>query len=488
MGSMTEFLSSSTLFGSNAPFIEELYERYLADPTSVDGEWRGYFDELRGGAADVAHAPVIASFIELAKNKKIAGAMVDSTTMHKQVLVLRLISKFRTLGMYHADLDPLKRIEPPYIADLDLKTYGFAETDLGLEFDVGSLKAGPTRMRLRDIIAALKDTYTRTFAVEYMYISDTATKRFVQQRIEPIRSRPNYTPEQRRHILERLTAAETLERYLHTRYVGQKRFSGEGGESLIPMLDTVIENAGAQGTKEIVIGMAHRGRLNVLVNTLGKIPADLFSEFEGKHAHELQSGDVKYHQGFSSDIQTPGGPVHLTLAFNPSHLEIVNPVVEGSVRARQHRHGDRTGDVVLPLLIHGDAAFAGQGVVMETLALSQTRGYKTGGTVHLVVNNQIGFTTSDTRDARSSLYCTDIAKMIEAPVFHVNGDDPEACVMATQLALDYRQEFNKDVVVDIVCFRKRGHNEQDTPALTQPLMYKKIAQHPGTRKLYGDKL
>src|SRR5216110_2593105 len=488
MGSMTEFLSSSTLFGSNAPFIEELYERYLADPTSVDGEWRGYFDELRGGAADVAHAPVIASFIELAKNKKIAGAMVDSTTMHKQVLVLRLISKFRTLGMYHADLDPLKRIEPPYIADLDLKTYGFAETDLGLEFDVGSLRTGPSRMRLRDIIAALKDTYTRTFAVEYMYISDTATKRFVQQRIEPIRSRPNYTPEQRRHILERLTAAETLERYLHTKYVGQKRFSGEGGDSLIPMLDLLVQKAGVQGVGEIVMGMAHRGRLNVLVNTLGKMPADLFSEFEGKGTQTLIAGDVKYHQGFSSDVSTAGGPVHLSLAFNPSHLEIVNPVVEGSVKARLDRRADKEGDSVLPILVHGDAAFAGQGVVMETLALAQTRGYYTGGTVHVVINNQIGFTTSDPRDTRSTLYCTDVVKMIEAPVLHVNGDDPEAVVLCTQLALDYRQEFNKDVVVDIVCFRKLGHNEQDTPALTQPLMYKKIGQHPGTRKLYADKL
>jgi 2-oxoglutarate dehydrogenase E1 component len=294
--------------------------------------------------------------------------------------------------------------------------------------------------------------------------------------------------EQKRWNLARLTASETLERYLHTPSVGQKRFSGEGGESMIPMLDTIIENAGTAGAKEVVIGMAHRGRLNVLVNNLGKIPADLFSEFEGKHSHELSSGDVKYHQGFSSDIKTAGGTVHLTLAFNPSHLEIVNPVVEGSVRARQHRRGDRTGDQVLPVLIHGDAAFAGQGVVMETLALSQTRGYRTGGTVHLVVNNQIGFTTSDTRDARSSLYATDLAKMVEAPVFHVNGDDPEACVMVSAIALDYRNRFHRDVVVDLVCFRRLGHNEQDEPFVTQPLMYKKIAQHPGTRKLYADKL
>jgi len=488
MGSMTDFLSSSTLFGSNAPFIEELYEKYLGDPASVPAEWRGYFDELRGGASDVSHAPVIASFVELAKNKKVAGAMVDSTTMHKQVLVLRLISKFRTLGMYHADLDPLGRVEPPYIADLDLRTYGFSEEDLETVFDVGSFKAGPARMRLREIIEALKETYTRTFGAEYMYISDTATKRFVQQRLEPIRSRPRYSTEQRRHILERLTAAETLERYLHTKYVGQKRFSLEGGDSLIPMLDLLIQKAGAFGVGEIVLGMAHRGRLNVLVNTLGKMPAELFTEFEGKAAQDLPAGDVKYHQGFSSDVSTPGSPVHLTLAFNPSHLEIVNPVVEGSVRARQHRRKDVAGDQVLPVLIHGDAAIAGQGVVQECLNMAETRGYYTGGTVHIVINNQIGFTTSDPRDTRGTIYCTDIAKMIESPVFHVNGDDPEACLLAVELAMDYRQQFHKDVFIDLVCFRKLGHNEADEPMVTQPLMYKKIGQHPGTRKLYADKL
>jgi len=488
MGSMTEFLDSSTLFGSNAPFIEELYDLYLVNPESVSPEWRAYFDELRGGADDVAHAPVIASFVELAKSRKVAGAMVDSTTMHKQVLVLRLISKYRTLGVFIANLDPLQRQDPPYIPDLDLRAYQFTDGDMETEFDVGSLKTGPPRMRLKDIIKALAETYVGTFGVEYMYISDTATKRFVQQRLEPIRSRPNYTPEQRRHILERLTAAETLERYLHTKYVGQKRFSGEGGDSLIPMLDLLVQKAGTQGVGEIVLGMAHRGRLNVLVNTLGKMPADLFSEFEGKSAQDLPAGDVKYHQGFSSDVSTPGGPVHLTLAFNPSHLEIVNPVVEGSVRARQHRRKDAEGDQVLPVLIHGDAAIAGQGVVQECLNMAQTRGYYTGGTVHIVINNQIGFTTSDPRDTRGTIYCTDVAKMIETPIFHVNGDDPEACLLAIELAMDYRRQFHKDVFIDLVCFRRLGHNEADEPMVTQPLMYKKINAHPGTRKLYADKL
>jgi 2-oxoglutarate dehydrogenase E1 component len=485
---MQEFESTSTLYGSNAPFIEELYESYLADPSNVSPEWRSYFDEIRGEAQDVAHGAVVESFRELARNRRIAGAMVDETTMHKQVLVLRLISKYRTLGLFHANLDPLARQEPAYIPDLDLRTYGFTESDLDTLFDVGSFKAGPARIRLRDIIAALEETYTRTFGAEYMYISDTVTKRFVQERLEPIRSRPSFSPEERRHILERLTAAETLERYLHTKYVGQKRFSGEGGESMIPMLDLLIQRAGAAGVQEIVLGMAHRGRLNVLVNTLGKMPSDLFSEFEGKVAQDLPAGDVKYHQGFSSDVSTPGGPVHVTLAFNPSHLEIVNPVVEGSVRARQHRRHDARGDQVLPVLLHGDAAIAGQGVVQECLNMAQTRGYYTGGTIHIVINNQIGFTTSDPRDVRGTLYATDVAKMIEAPIFHVNGDDPEACLLATEIALDYRQRFHKDVFVDLVCFRRLGHNEADEPMITQPLMYKKINQHPGARKLYADRL
>ena len=488
MGIMKEWESSSSLFGANAPFIEELYETWLARPDAVPAEWAGYFAELKGDAEDVPHAPVVASFVELGKSRRVQGAMVDATTMAKQVLVLRLISKFRTLGFYHADLDPLKRHEPPYIPDLDLRTYGFSEADLDTEFDVGSLRAGPARMRLRDIVAMLRETYTRTLGLEYMYISDSATRRWLQQRVEPTRARPTFTPAERRHVLERLTAAETLERYLHTKYVGQKRFSGEGGDTMIPMLDHLIQRAGAAGVQEIVMGMAHRGRLNVLVNTLGKMPADLFSEFEGKVAQDLPAGDVKYHQGFSSDVATPGGPVHVTLAFNPSHLEIVNPVVEGSVRARQHRRGDRMGEQVLPVVIHGDAAIAGQGVNQECLNMAQTRGYYTGGTVHIVVNNQIGFTTSDPRDTRGTLYCTDIAKMADAPILHVNGDDPETCLLAIDIALEYRQKFHKDVFIDLVCFRRYGHNEADEPMVTQPLMYKKIHAHPGTRRLYADRL
>ena len=495
-GAMKDFQGTSNLYGANAPYVEELYERYLADPASVDGGWRALFDgwQKGGNGRDVAHTPVIEAFQRLARSPQ-AAACPEAALDQKQLKVLQYIRAHRVLGSRYSQLDPLKRLERTPVPELELDFYGLSEADMDREFWPGSWQGSkaPSEgssapMKLRDIVQAVKKTYCGTIGLEYMYISSTEQKRWIQKKFEGSLSTPQFDAARKRQILERITASETLERYLHTRYVGQKRFSGEGGESMIPMLDTIIENAGAHGAKEVVIGMAHRGRLNVLVNNLGKIPAELFSEFEGKHAHELSSGDVKYHQGFSSDIQTAGGAVHLTLAFNPSHLEIVNPVVEGSVRARQHRRGDHTGDQVLPLLIHGDAAFAGQGVVMETLALSQTRGYKTGGTVHIVVNNQIGFTTSDTRDARSSLYCTDLAKMIEAPVFHVNGDDPEACVFVSAIAEEYRRRYRRDVVIDLVCFRRLGHNEQDEPFVTQPLMYKKIAQHPGTRKLYADRL
>ncbi len=493
---MKEFEASSNLYGSNAPYVEELYESYLSDPDSVDASWRGVFDAWQkdSGRKDVPHSPVIAAFEGLARSGP-AASLATAAADEKQLKILQYIRAHRVMGSRYSQLDPLKRLERTPVPELELSYYGLTDADMEREFSPGSWQGSKVSssgqqapMKLRDIVAAVKRTYCGTIGIEYMYISNTAEKRWIQKKFEGSLSTPAFSTGQKRWILERISASETLERYLHTRYVGQKRFSGEGGESMIPMLDTVIENAGQHGAKEVVIGMAHRGRLNVLVNTLGKIPAELFSEFEGKHSDDLSSGDVKYHQGFSSDIKTGGGAVHLTLAFNPSHLEIVNPVVEGSVRARQHRRGDHTGDQVLPLLIHGDAAFAGQGVVMETMALSQTRGYRTGGTVHIVVNNQIGFTTSDTRDVRSSLYCTDIAKMIEAPVFHVNGDDPEAAVFVSAIAEEYRRTFRKDVIVDLVCFRRLGHNEQDEPFVTQPLMYKKIAQHPGTRKLYADKL
>jgi 2-oxoglutarate dehydrogenase E1 component len=494
---MQQLSANSYLSGGNAPYVEELYEAYLNNPGSVSDNWRAYFDALQHVPAvdgsqkpDVEHASVIASFAERAKHGPIrtVSASADADMGRKRVAVVQLTAAYRYLGSQWANLDPLLRQERPEIPELDPNFYGFSDADLDIVFNISNTYFGVETASLRDLINSLRDTYCRSIGAEFMYVSDPSEKRWIQQKLESIRSTPSFTAEKKKHILDRLTAAEGLERYLHTKYVGQKRFSLEGGESFIASIDETIQRAGERGVQEIVIGMAHRGRLNVLVNTLGKMPADLFAEFEGKHAEDLPSGDVKYHQGFSSDITTAGGPVHLSLAFNPSHLEIVNPVVEGSVKARMERRGDKDGAQVLPILVHGDAAFAGQGVVMETLNLAQTRGYGTGGTVHIVINNQIGFTTSDPRDTRSTLYCSDVVKMIEAPVFHVNGDDPEAVVLATQIALDYRLEFKKDVVVDIICYRKLGHNEQDTPALTQPLMYKKIGQHPGTRKLYADKL
>ena len=491
---MQSMYSHSYLFGGNAPFIEELYEQYLADANSVPAEWRDYFDKLAQapGAAerDVPHMPIQESFIQLAK--KPASGPRNTTggeweTMQKQVGVLKLISAYRVLGSRQANLDPLKRMDQATLQELDPHKHGLTDADMAVQFNVGSLVA-PQKLPLSDILSRLKQTYCGNIGLEFMHITKSDEKHWVQKRFEGDLSTPRYDAAKKMRILKQITAAETLERYLHTKYVGQKRFSLEGGESTIAALDHLIHNATAVGVQELIIGMAHRGRLNVLVNTLGKLPRDLFAEFEGKAAQQMASGDVKYHMGFSSDIPTASGPMHVSLAFNPSHLEIVNPVVEGSVRARQDRRKDSERKCAVPVLIHGDSAFGGLGVNQGTFNLSQTRGYGTGGTIHIVINNQVGFTTSDTRDMRSTLYCTDVAKMVEAPIFHVNGDDPEAVCYVMQAALDYRMQFNKDVVIDLVCYRKLGHNEGDDPFLTQPMMYKKIAKHQGVRAMYAERL
>ncbi len=491
------YQGNTYLFGGNAPYVEEMYENYLANPGSVPDSWRDYFDALQNVAAvdgsnakDVPHQPVINAFAERAKAgvTQVVQASTDPEMGRKSTAAQQLIAAYRNVGARWADLDPLKRTARDPIPELEPSFYGFGDADQETIFNTSNTFFGKDSMSLRELMNALRETYCGTMGVEYMYTTNQNQKRWWQQKLEASRSKPQFSADKKKHILDRLTAAEGLERFLHTKYVGQKRFSLEGGESFIAAMDELIQQAGAKGVQEIVIGMAHRGRLNVLVNTLGKMPADLFAEFDHTAPEHLPAGDVKYHQGFSSDVNTPGGAVHLSLAFNPSHLEIVNPVVEGSVRARMDRRNDPTGRQVLAVLVHGDAAFGGQGVNQETLCLAQTRGYTTAGTVHIIINNQIGFTTSDPRDMRSSAFCTDIVKMVEAPVLHVNGDDPEAVVLATQLALEFRMEFRQDVVVDITCFRKLGHNEQDTPALTQPLMYKKIATHPGTRKIYADKL
>ena len=492
---MDEQQGFSYLFGSNAPYIEELYENYLNDPNSVDEHWKQYFSELvlQPGAVDrdVAHRPIQESFANLAKSRTTAAAgAIDEHMLKKQVSVLRLMSAYRIQGSGAANLDPLKRKPSVHVEALDPAYHGLSDADMALKFSVGEGDFANTadKLPLSEIISKLKQTYCGNIGIEYMYIPDSHERRWIRNYFERDLSTPKFSAEAKRDLLQQVTAAETLERYLHTKYVGQKRFSVEGGESAIAGLNYLIQNAGKDGVEEVIIGMAHRGRLNVLVNTLGKLPRDLFAEFEGKAEVKLPSGDVKYHMGFNSDISTPNGPMHVTLAFNPSHLEIVNPVVEGSVRAKQRRRGSDGRAQVLPVLIHGDSAFIGLGVNQATFNMSKTRGYTTGGTIHMVINNQIGFTTSDVRDTRSTTYCTDIAKMVEAPIFHVNGDDPEAVCYVVQAALDYRKEFQKDVVIDVVCYRKLGHNEGDDPSLTQPMMYKAVSKHPGTRAIFADKL
>ncbi len=486
----------SHLYSGNAWFVEELYETYLSKPESIDQEWRDYFDSLQNGASnkDVAHTPIQQAYANATKSRQnnkfsiSTAPAADAVSHQKQTAVLQLINAHRFNGHRQSDLDPLKQYERPNTPELDPAFHGLTEEDMDKTFNTGSLFA-PDEITLREIIHIIKTTYCGHIGAEYMHINETEQKRWIQQRLEEPLATPNYDKEKRIRILDRVIDANALEEYLHTKYVGQKRFSLEGGESLIPLLDEIIQSGGEQHIEEMVIGMAHRGRLNVLVNAIGKKPSQLFDEFEGKTIDSIKgSGDVKYHMGYSSDISTAGGSVHLTVAFNPSHLEIIDPVVEGSVRARQDRRKDYLHNQALPILIHGDAAFAGQGVIMETFNLSQTRGYTTGGTVHIIINNQIGFTTSDPLDSRSSLYCTDVAKMVQAPIFHVNGDDPEAVVFVTKIALDYRMEFNKDVVIDMVCYRKHGHSEADDPMSTQPIMYQHVRNHPGVRKLHTDKL
>ncbi|MDE0285329.1 MAG: 2-oxoglutarate dehydrogenase E1 component, partial [Gammaproteobacteria bacterium] len=467
------------------------------DPASVSVEWRQYFDALQrepaqSDGAGSAKAEEPARAAETTQAPPPEPTIAVNTDNKKQASVLQLINAHRFRGHQQADLDPLKQHERPKVPELDPAYYNFTEEDLTRIFNTGSLFA-PDELTLAEIFYIVKSTYCRTIGAEYMHINETEQKRWIQRRMEESEGHHRFSKEKRKRILERVIAANALEQYLHRKYVGQKRFSLEGGESLIPLLDELVQAGGEAGVREAVIGMAHRGRLNVLINIIGKLPGELFDEFEGssQQADDIEStssGDVKYHLGYSSDIQTPGGPIHLTLSFNPSHLEIIDPVVEGSVRARQDRRNDKSRSQVLPIIIHGDAAFAGQGVVMETFNLSQTRGYSTGGTVHIIVNNQIGFTTSDPLDSRSSLYCTDVAKMVQAPILHVNGDDPDAVVYAAKLALDYRMEFKKDVVIDMVCYRRHGHSEADEPAATQPIMYRKIRQHKNIREIHSDRL
>ena len=490
--------ATSHIAGGNAEYVEALYESYLQDPNGVSPEWRDYFDKLplvqsdASTVHDLPHSVLRERFARISKMRVRTDATVANDAHateyeRKQVRVVQLISAYRQRGHQQASLDPLALARRPAVPDLDLSFHELSDADLDTTFQVGTLYFGRSEATLSQIRDDLQRTYCGTVGAEFMHIVNTEERHWIMNRMEAVRSAPEFTREQRLNILRQLNGAEGLERSLGSKYPGTKRFGLEGGESLIPMLSEAIQRVGGYGAKEICIGMAHRGRLNVLVNILGKNPIELFDEFEGRVAY-IGSGDVKYHQGFSSNMMTPGGEVHLALAFNPSHLEIVSPVVEGSVRARQDRRRDPVGNSVVPIVIHGDASFAGQGVVMETFQMSQTRAYRTGGTLHIVLNNQIGFTTSEPTDARSTEYCTDIAKMVQAPIFHVNGDDPEAVVFVTQLAVDFRNQFQKDVVIDLVCYRRRGHNEADEPSVTQPKMYDTIKSHPTTRDLYARRL
>jgi 2-oxoglutarate dehydrogenase E1 component len=494
MADMKALQSTSMLDGGNIVYLEQQYEDFLRDPNSVSPKWRSYFEQLpivNGQARDIPHSEIRRHFYGITRNsgRRRQAAVPDVSIEHerKQIQVTKLIDAYRARGHQMADIDPLGRMEKLKVREVALHECGLSEADLDTPFQTAALH-GIGTAPLRDILAHLEKCYCSTIGYEYMYIDHTGQKQWLQQRIESYASRPTLSVESRKWLLQRLTAAEGLERYLHSRYVGQKRFSLEGGESLIVIMSSLLQRVAQTSCREVVVGMAHRGRLNVLVNILGKNPAELFSEFEGKTQDHLSSGDVKYHQGFSSDMKTADGYIHLALAFNPSHLEIVSPVVEGSVRSRQDRYGDGKGDTVIPVNIHGDAAFAGQGVVMETFNMADSRGFSTKGTVHLIVNNQIGFTTSNTKDARSTLYASDVAKMISAPIFHVNGDDPEAVMFVSELALDFRNQFHKDVVIDLVCYRRHGHNEADEPSATQPMMYKTIKSLPTTRQIYADRL
>tara|TARA_B100000925_G_scaffold242830_1_gene192369 strand:+ start:161 stop:2974 length:2814 start_codon:yes stop_codon:yes gene_type:complete len=477
----------------SAPYIEALYESFLKDPNSVSDDWKIYFETLPKNSdneTDISHKDVIKKFKNQRRRRTYSSKpSANKSIDEKQIRVIQLIQSYRNRGHQRANLDPLGIRKTSVCEDLDIDFHGLQESDLEKKFNTDTLNINQDEASLEEIINSLKKIYCGTLGIEYNYITNTKERLWFQDRLEPNLGKVYFKKEEKVNLLKRLNSTEGLAKFLATRYPGMKRFGSEGGESLIPLVDSLIQNCSIFGAEQICLGMSHRGRLNLLVNVLGKSPKELFSEFEEDYELEgASTGDVKYHLGFSSNILTPNGEVHVSLNNNPSHLEIVNPVIEGSVRARQERLKDNEKNRVIPILIHGDAAFSGQGVVMETLQMSQTRGYGVGGTIHVIVNNQIGFTTSDVRDARSTLYSTDVAKMIECPILHVNGDDPEMVVFAAKLACEYRYTFKKDIIIDMFCFRRRGHNEADEPSATQPLMYKKIKNHKSVRDQYQDKL
>ena len=497
---------TSYLYGPNGAYIADLYDQYLADPSSVDDSWATLFADLRGDAileevdgpgwgieAKQARANDKANGKGAAKTKGAAASSIDSVSVRAATLdsirALMLIRAYRIRGHLYAELDPLGLHEIEYHPELDYKTYGFDESDLDREIFIDNV-LGMETATLRSIMDAVQATYCGKIGVEFMHIQDPDQKSWIQRRIEEPRNQTDFTDRGKLAILERITASETFEQFLDRRFVGAKRFGLEGGEALVPLLEQIIKRGSQLGLEELVMGMAHRGRLNLLANVFDKPFRNIFSEFQGTPANpeDVQgSGDVKYHLGTSSDREFDGKTVHLSLTPNPSHLEVVNPVVIGRVRAKQRQRKDKERNRVMGILLHGDAAFIGQGLVAETFELSELKGYQTGGTIHVVINNQIGFTTSPT-DARSGPYCSEMAKIIQAPVFHVNGDDPEAVVHVARLATEFRYQFKQDIVIDMYCYRRQGHNEGDEPAFTQPQMYAAIAEHPTTRKVYADRL
>jgi len=478
------FEKNAYLGGGNSDYVDDLYEQYLHDPLSVDASWQTYFKSI-APTGDLSHEQIRQQFAELAKHPfQVVGS--SSEVSGKQEAVDQLIQAYRRYGHFEAKINPIypaQHDEPR----LRLEHYGLSEADLGETFETRGLLETP-KATLKEIIAQLQRDYCGSLGAEYGYITNQKERYWLRDYIEQNLPKMKLDNATKINVLKQLISSETLEKYLDVKYVGQKRYSIEGGDSLIPLLDELAARASEKQVKEIVIGMAHRGRLNVLLNIMGQPSRELFDEFEGKHDVSMTSGDVKYHKGYSRDVKTPNGPIHVSLMFNPSHLEFINPVVMGSIRARQERQAQGDRDYAVPVIIHGDAAFAGQGTVMETLSMSQTRAHMVGGSIHVILNNQVGFTTSNPHDARSSHYCSDLAKMIDAPVFHVNGDDPEMIIKVTQMALDYRCEFHKDAFIDLVCYRRHGHQEVDEPRATQPMMYKIISAHPTTREIYSEKL
>lgn len=489
-----DWLASSPFGGSNQSYVEEIYEQYLADPTSIDESWKVIFDSFptqSTNQVEQPHSQIRDYFRKLAREQQPQSvSVIDPEASAKQVRLLQWINAHRFRGYLEAKLDPIDyyRWRTSNVPELDYKYHGFTDADLDETFTVSRYVYNKETMKLSELNKALKETYLGSIGLEFMHVQDIEQRNWLQEKIETQLNKPLFTQEEKLNLLSELTAADGLERYLSAKFPGAKRFSLEGSDAFIPMMKEIIRHSSRQGMTDVVVGMAHRGRLNMLVNVFGKRPAELFDEFAGKHTDESRTGDVKYHQGFSSNFAVDDKNVHLTLAFNPSHLEIVSPVVIGSVRARQERMRDTEHEKVLAITVHGDSAVAGQGVVQETLNMANARGYKVGGTIRIVINNQIGFTTSNPSDTRSTEFCTDIAKMIQAPIIHVNGDDPEAVAFAARMAVEYRTKFKRDIFIDLISYRRHGHNEADEPLATQPMMYSIIKKHPTPRKVYADRL